>query len=155
MAETAQEAVLGQLLDGNRIARAVREQARHGVERLLAEHGVRPSLAVILVGDDPASKIYVETKQRACQKVGIVSKVHRMPPEISEDELVHFIYRLNRDTGVHGILLQLPLPDRALEKAALAEIDPEKDVDGLCPTSQARLINGEPGLRPCTPLGVI
>jgi methylenetetrahydrofolate dehydrogenase (NADP+)/methenyltetrahydrofolate cyclohydrolase len=155
MTEALQAAVLGQILDGNRIARAVREQARRGVERLLAERGVRPALAVILVGDDPASKIYVETKQRACEKVGIVSKVHRLPPEISEDELVHFIYRLNRDPALHGILLQLPLPDRALEKAALAEIDPEKDVDGLCPTSQARLINGDPGLRPCTPLGVI
>ncbi len=155
MTEALQAAVPGQILDGNRIARAVREQARRGVERLLAERGVRPALAVILVGDDPASKIYVETKQRACEKVGIVSKVYRLPPEISEDELVHFIYRLNRDPALHGILLQLPLPDRALEKAALAEIDPEKDVDGLCPISQARLINGDPGLRPCTPLGVI
>ncbi len=155
MTQALDEAGLGQILDGNRIARAVREQTRRGVERLLAERGVRPALAVIMVGDDPASKIYVETKQRACERVGIVSKVHRMPPEISEDELVHFIYRLNRDPELHGILLQLPLPDRALERAALAEIDPEKDVDGLCPTSQARLLNGEPGLRPCTPLGVI
>jgi len=155
MSEPVEAASPGQILDGNRIARAVREQARRGVERLLAEHGVRPSLAVILVGDDPASQIYVATKERACEKVGIASRVHRMPPEISEDELVHLIYRLNRDPALHGILLQLPLPDRALEKAALAEIDPEKDVDGLSPTSQARLINGDPGLRPCTPLGVI
>lgn len=155
MAEAAQEAGLGQILDGNRIARAVREQVRRGVERLVTERSVRPALAVILVGDDPASEIYVATKQRACEKVGITSRVHRMSPEITEDELVHFIYRLNRDPDLHGILLQLPLPERALEKAALAEIDPEKDVDGLSPTSQARLFNGDPGLRPCTPLGVI
>jgi methylenetetrahydrofolate dehydrogenase (NADP+)/methenyltetrahydrofolate cyclohydrolase len=155
MAEAAQEAGLGQILDGNRIARAVREQVRRGVERLVTERGVRPALAVILVGDDPASNIYVATKQRACEKVGIISRVHRMPPEITEDELVHLIYRLNRDPDLHGILLQLPLPERALEKAALAEIDPEKDVDGLSPTSQARLLNGDAGLRPCTPLGVI
>jgi methylenetetrahydrofolate dehydrogenase (NADP+)/methenyltetrahydrofolate cyclohydrolase len=155
MGEAIETAGLGQILDGNRIARAVRDQARRDVERLLAEHGVRPSLAVILVGDDAASQIYVATKERACEKVGIASRVHRLPPEISEDELVHLIYRLNRDPALHGILLQLPLPDRTLEKAALAEIDPEKDVDGLCPASQARLINGEPGLRPCTPLAVI
>jgi methylenetetrahydrofolate dehydrogenase (NADP+) / methenyltetrahydrofolate cyclohydrolase len=155
MSEAIRETTLGQILDGNAIARSVREQVRQGVDKLVAERSVRPSLAVILVGEDPASKIYVATKQRACEKVGITSRIHRLPPEITEDELVHFIYRLNRDPDLHGILLQLPLPDRALEKAALAEIDPEKDVDGLSPTSQARLINGDPGLRPCTPLGVI
>jgi methylenetetrahydrofolate dehydrogenase (NADP+) / methenyltetrahydrofolate cyclohydrolase len=155
MPEAVHEASLGQVLDGNRIARAVREQVRRGVERLVTERGVRPGLAVILVGDDPASEIYVATKQRACERVGITSRLHRMPSEITEDELVHLIYRLNRDPELHGILLQLPLPERALEKAALAEIDPEKDVDGLSPTSQARLLNGEGGLRPCTPLGVI
>jgi methylenetetrahydrofolate dehydrogenase (NADP+)/methenyltetrahydrofolate cyclohydrolase len=155
MTEALQETNLGQVLDGNQIAASVRDRVREGVERLVAERGVRPSLAVILVGEDAASKIYVNTKQRACEKVGITSRMHRIPPDITEDELVHLIYRLNRDPQLHGILLQLPLPDRALEKAALAEIDPEKDVDGLCPTSQARLINGDPGLRPCTPLGVI
>jgi len=155
MSEAIQAKTLGQILDGNAIAKSVREKTRAGVERLVAERNVRPSLAVILVGEDPASKIYVTTKQRACEKVGITSRIHRLPPEITEDELVHFIYRLNRDPDLHGILLQLPLPDRALEKAALAEINPEKDVDGLSPTSQARLINGDPGLRPCTPLGVI
>ena len=155
MTEAIQETNLGQILDGNQIAASVRDTVRQDVERLVAERGVRPSLAVILVGEDAASKIYVNTKQRACEKVGITSRIHRIPPDISEDELVHLIYRLNRDHGLHGILLQLPLPDRTLEKAALAEIDPEKDVDGLCPTSQARLINGDPGLRPCTPLGVI
>jgi methylenetetrahydrofolate dehydrogenase (NADP+) / methenyltetrahydrofolate cyclohydrolase len=155
MPEAVQQAGLGQILDGNRIGRAVRAQVRLDVERLFKERGVRPSLAVILVGEDPASEIYVATKQRACEKVGITSRVYRLPPEITEDELVHLIYRLNRDPELHGILLQLPLPERALEKAALAEIDPEKDVDGLSPTNQARLLNGDMGLRPCTPLGII
>ncbi|MBF6571424.1 MAG: bifunctional 5,10-methylenetetrahydrofolate dehydrogenase/5,10-methenyltetrahydrofolate cyclohydrolase [Candidatus Binataceae bacterium] len=143
------------IIDGRRIARLVRDEVQREVERLVTERGVRPALDVILVGDDPASRIYVETKQKACEQVGIKSRVHRLDPAISEDELVHFIYRLNRNPEVHGILLQLPLPDRALEKPALAEIDPEKDVDGLSPSSQARLFNGDPGLRPCTPLGVI
>jgi methylenetetrahydrofolate dehydrogenase (NADP+)/methenyltetrahydrofolate cyclohydrolase len=145
----------GQLLDGNQVALQVRRQVRKDVEQLVKEHGVRPGLTVILVGDDPASKIYVETKERACQRVGITSQILHLDPEITEDELTHTIYRLNHDPKVHGILLQLPLPDRTLENPALAEIDPEKDVDGLCPINQARLLAGEPGLRPCTPLGVM
>ena len=148
-------AALGQILDGTLAARAVRAQVRLGVARLKQEHGITPGLAVVLVGDDPASRIYVQAKERACQQVGITSQVHRLAAEITEDELTHYIYRLNRDPRVHAILLQLPLPDRALENAALAEIAPDKDVDGLSPTSQARLLAGEPGLRPCTPLGVI
>ncbi|MGH7906907.1 MAG: bifunctional 5,10-methylenetetrahydrofolate dehydrogenase/5,10-methenyltetrahydrofolate cyclohydrolase [Candidatus Binataceae bacterium] len=150
-----QEDGAGQILDGNRLARLVCEQVRAGVETLVKEHNVRPALAVILAGDDPASKIYVERKRRVCERVGIISRVHKLPPEITEDELVHFIYRLNRDPEIHGILVQLPLPDRVLEKPAMAEIDSEKDVDGLSPISQARLLAAEPGLRPCTPLAVV
>ncbi|HLH77608.1 MAG TPA: bifunctional methylenetetrahydrofolate dehydrogenase/methenyltetrahydrofolate cyclohydrolase FolD [Candidatus Binataceae bacterium] len=154
---TAQGApiVLGQLLDGTLAARAVRAQVRQGVARLKQEHGITPGLAVVMVGEDPASRIYVQAKERACQQVGINSQVHRLAADISEDELTHYIYRLNRDPRVHAILLQLPLPDRSLENPALAEIDPAKDVDGLSPSSQARLLAGEPGLRPCTPLGII
>jgi len=147
--------VLGQLLDGTLAARAVRAQVRQGVARLKQEHGITPGLAVVMVGEDPASRIYVQAKERACQQVGINSQVHRLAADISEDELTHYIYRLNRDPRVHAILLQLPLPDRSLENPALAEIDPAKDVDGLSPSSQARLLAGEPGLRPCTPLGII
>lgn len=145
----------GQILDGAQAASDVRGQVRHDVEALLHEHGVRPGLAVILVGDDSASRLYVGTKQRACRQVGIASRVHHLPADVSEDELVHLIYRLNRDRETHGILVQLPLPDRALENPALAELAPEKDVDGLSPASQARLLAGEPGLRPCAPLGVM
>lgn len=133
----------------------MRDQVRLGVERLLSEHGVRPGLAAIVVGDDPASRLYVETKRRGCQRVGIASSVHHLPARITEDQLVHLIYRLNRDPEIHGILVQLPLPDAALERPALAEISPDKDVDGLSPISQARLLAGESGLRPCTPLGVM
>src|SRR5262249_5061672 len=107
------------------------------------------------VGDEPASKVYVATKQRACEEVGIDCRLHYFSAALSEDELVHFIYQLNREPKCHGILLQLPLPERALESAALAELTPNKDVDGMSPLSQARLLAGERGLRPCTPLGVI
>jgi methylenetetrahydrofolate dehydrogenase (NADP+)/methenyltetrahydrofolate cyclohydrolase len=148
-------APLGQILDGTLAARAVRAEVHQGVARLKREHGVTPGLAVVLVGDDPASRIYVQAKERACRQVGIISQVHHLAADITEDELTHYIYRLNRDPHVHAILLQLPLPDRALENAALAEIAPDKDVDGLSPSSQARLMAGEPGLRPCTPLAVI
>lgn len=121
----------------------------------MSEQGVRAGLAAIVVGDDPASRLYVETKRRGCERVGINSSVHHLPARITEDQLVHLIYRLNLDPEIHGILVQLPLPDAALEKPALAEISPDKDVDGLSPINQARLLAGESGLRPCTPLGVM
>ena len=146
---------LGRILDGKTIAREVRAEVRRGVDQLVREHRVRPGLDVIVVGTDPASKVYVGSKQRACEEVGIDCRVHSFSSEMSEDELVHFIYQLNRNPECHAILLQLPLPERALECAALAELVPEKDVDGLNPLNQARLLAGERGLRPCTPLGVI
>jgi methylenetetrahydrofolate dehydrogenase (NADP+)/methenyltetrahydrofolate cyclohydrolase len=146
---------VGRLLDGKQAAREICEQVRHEIDRLLHEHHVRPGLAVIMVGDDAPSRLYVGSKQRACQEVGIDCRVHQLPANISEDELVHLVYQLNRDPQRHGILIQLPLPERALETSALAELAAEKDVDGLGPVNQARLLAGEPGLRPCTPLGVV
>ncbi|MGH8014474.1 MAG: bifunctional methylenetetrahydrofolate dehydrogenase/methenyltetrahydrofolate cyclohydrolase FolD [Candidatus Binataceae bacterium] len=145
----------GQILDGARFAREIHAEIRESAERLLREHGVRPLLAAIMVGDDPASAVYIETKRRACERDGIASDIHNLPASVTEDELVHLIYRLNRERAVHGILVQLPLPERAAENAALAEIAPEKDVDGLSPANRARLLTGEPGLRPCTPLAVM
>ena len=145
----------GVILDGAAIAREIRAQVRRAIERLVKERNLRPGLATILVGADPASRVYIDTKQRACERAGIAAFSHHLPADATEDELVHLIYRLNRDPEVHGILVQLPLPDLALEKSALAEIAPDKDVDGLCPANQARLLAGEPGLRPCTPLGVM
>jgi methylenetetrahydrofolate dehydrogenase (NADP+) / methenyltetrahydrofolate cyclohydrolase len=143
------------VLDGKVIAREIREELGRDIDRLVREHRIRPGLDVILVGDDPASKVYVRAKQHACAEVGIDCHVHTFSSSLSEDELVHLIYQLNRDPKCHGILLQLPLPERALESSALREVVPEKDVDGLSPLNQARLLSGERGLRPCTPLGVI
>jgi methylenetetrahydrofolate dehydrogenase (NADP+) / methenyltetrahydrofolate cyclohydrolase len=145
----------GRIIDGRECAREVLADVRRESGRLVQERGVRPGLAAILVGDDAPSQLYVETKQRACREVGIVPELHHLSAAITEDELVHLIYRLNRDAKIHGILVQLPLPERALESAALAEIAPDKDVDGLSPTSQANLLSGQPGLRPCTPLAVM
>jgi len=145
----------GEILDGSAVARDVSMQVRSEIERLIEDRQIIPGLATILVGDDPASAVYVATKERACQRAGINAYIHHLPANLVEDELVHLIYRLNRDPKIHGIMVQLPLPERALERAALAEIDPEKDVDGLSPISQARLLAGEPGLRPCTPSGVM
>lgn len=146
---------LGFILDGRQAAREDRAGVRRDVATFVQEYGVRPMLAAIVVGESPASRLYVEKKQGACRQVGIISQAYNFAPDVSEDELVHFIYKLNGDAKVHGILLQLSLPDRALESPALAEILPDKDVDGLSPTSQARLLAGEPGLRPCTPLAVM
>jgi len=146
---------VGQILDGKENGREIYAEVRREVDLLLRERGVQPQLAAILVGDDAASRLYVESKQRACREVGISSAVYQLGNTVSEDELIHLIYQLNRDPQVHGILLQLPLPERALEDAALAEIAPDKDVDGLSPLSQGYLFSGRPGLRPCAPLAVM
>ena len=146
---------MAELLDGKAAARDVRERVRLDAERLLKEHGVRPGLAAVLVGDDPASKIYVDGKEKACAEAGLLSKRFNLPATTSEDELVALVERLNRDAEIHGILVQLPLPEKIDQKRVLQTISPEKDVDGLHPVNQGRLLAGEPGLRPCTPLGVM
>ena len=115
----------------------------------------QPGLATILIGEDPASHVYISTKEKACREVGIAPFGHRLPTAASADEVMTLIGRLNARPDVHGILLQLPLPDH-LEPASLIEaIRPDKDVDGLHPVNQGRLLLGQDGLRPCTPLGVM
>jgi methylenetetrahydrofolate dehydrogenase (NADP+)/methenyltetrahydrofolate cyclohydrolase len=146
---------VAELLDGKAAARDVRERVRQDAERLAKEHGVRPGLAAVLVGEDPASKIYVDGKEKACAEAGLLSKRFNLPASTSEDELVALVERLNGDREIHGILVQLPLPDGIDQKRVLQAISPEKDVDGLHPVNQGRLLAGEPGLRPCTPLGVM
>jgi methylenetetrahydrofolate dehydrogenase (NADP+)/methenyltetrahydrofolate cyclohydrolase len=146
---------VGELLDGKAAARDVRERVRLETERLVREHRLRPGLAAVLVGDDPASKIYVETKRKNCAEVGIASFGYHLPASTSENELLKLVRELNANPEVHGILVQLPLPSAMAEKRVLESISPEKDVDGLHPVNQGRLLAGEPGLRPCTPLGVM
>ncbi len=143
------------LLDGKRTAAALREELRREVVDLAASRGFPPGLAVILVGEDPASQVYVRNKERACAEVGIVSRSLRLPGDVTQDHLEGLIRDLNADRSIHGILLQLPLPRGLEAQRCLELIDPKKDVDGFHPENMGRLTLGLPGLRPCTPAGVL
>ena len=143
------------IIDGKAVAARVRADVAREVAAHVEETGVRPGLATILVGDDPASAIYVANKQKACEEVGIAGFDHRLPADAPEGEVADLIDRLNADDAVSGILLQLPTPPQVDGSAMSARIDPDKDVDGLTPISAGRLALGVPGLRPCTPQGII
>lgn len=121
----------------------------------LKEKGVEPHLAVVLVGEDPASQVYVRNKIRTCESLGIRSTFKRMDASINTDQVLEVVSQLNKDKSVHGILVQLPLPRQINESLIIAAIDPDKDVDGFHPVNVGRLSQGEPGLFPCTPMGVM
>jgi len=143
-----------QIISGKQISDFMREEMQ-AETALLKERGCIPGLAVILVGDDPASKVYVGSKEKACQQLGIYSEVHRMPESTSETELLELIARLNNSNLINGILVQLPLPKHINEKAVIDAIAVEKDVDGFHPQSVGNLVIGDESLLPCTPAGVI
>jgi len=143
------------IIDGKAVAKQVRDEVRIETERLRNDHGVVPGLGVVLVGDDPASRIYVRNKEKACAEVGIRSVEHLLPASVSEHELVEIIGGLNQDRSIHGILVQLPLPDHIPPDRVLETVAPEKDVDGFHPVNQGLLLSGGPGFRPCTPLGIM
>jgi methylenetetrahydrofolate dehydrogenase (NADP+) / methenyltetrahydrofolate cyclohydrolase len=143
------------VIDGKAVAASVRERVRGEVEELTREIGRPPGLATVLVGDDPASAIYVRRKHEACEEVGIRSFDHQPDGSISQDELFELVLELNENDEVDGILVQLPLPDQLIADPIIAALDPAKDVDGLTPTSAGRLARGEPGLVPATPQGVM
>ena len=145
---------MAQLIDGKAVAAKVREEVRVRVDALRAR-GVVPGLATVLVGDDSASQVYVRNKQKSCEAVGMRSFGHRLPATTSQPELLRLIVDLAENSDVHGILVQLPLPAGLDANAAIAALPPAKDVDGLHPISQGRLLAGLDGLRPCTPLGVM
>jgi methylenetetrahydrofolate dehydrogenase (NADP+)/methenyltetrahydrofolate cyclohydrolase len=145
---------VGDTIDGKAVAAAVRGEVRARVSRL-AERGVTVGLATVLVGDDPASHVYVGNKQKACAEVGIRSFGHRVAAGVSQTELLGLVHELGRDASVHGILVQLPLPPGLDAHVVIDAIPPAKDVDGLHPVNQGRLMAGSPGLRSCTPLGVM
>jgi methylenetetrahydrofolate dehydrogenase (NADP+)/methenyltetrahydrofolate cyclohydrolase len=144
-----------ELIDGKAIAQIVRGEVRAEVEAWCAAGGRRPGLATVLVGDDPASAVYVANKQRASAEVGIEGFAHNLAAESSQAEVETLLNELNRDPRVSGILLQLPTPDHIDGSRLTTLIDPAKDVDGLTPVSAGLLVKGLPGLRPCTPAGVI
>jgi len=142
------------ILDGKVVAAKVQAAVAEGVGALRAR-GVRPALAVVLVGEDPGSKVYVGGKRRACRAVGIEARDHLYPGGLAEADLLALIRELNADPSIHGILVQLPLPPGIDEDRVIAAVDPAKDVDGFHPENLGRLLAGTPGVLPCTPAGII
>lgn len=143
------------IIDGKAIAGELRRQIAVRIEQRLANNQRRPGLAVILVGNDPASEIYVRNKRRACEEAGVLSRSYDLPEDISEHDLLKLIDTLNRDTDIDGILVQLPLPAHINAEHVIEKILPDKDVDGFHPYNIGRLAVRSPLLRPCTPRGVI
>jgi methylenetetrahydrofolate dehydrogenase (NADP+)/methenyltetrahydrofolate cyclohydrolase len=146
---------MANLLDGKALAQKIRQRLQQEIQSLQTQAGRPPGLAVLMVGENPASSVYVRNKQRACEQVGIVSFGKHFPTNISQTELTEVIHSLNENSEVDGILLQLPLPPHLNAIPLLYEISPDKDVDGLHPVNMGRLVRGEAGLRSCTPAGVM
>jgi len=147
--------VAARIIDGKAIAAELRAAVGAETRRLAAERGLVPGLAVVLVGDNPASKAYVGSKSRAVVEAGMRPLDHHLPADTSEDALIALVRKLNADPAVHGILVQLPLPPQIDASRIIASVDPDKDVDGFHPLNAGRLASGLPGLAPCTPLGCI
>jgi len=143
------------IIDGKAIAAELRARVASEVARVKRDHGLLPGLAVVLVGNDPASEVYVRSKHKQTQEAGMASFEHRLPADVSQDALLALIAKLNRDPAVHGILVQLPLPKSISTETIINAIDPAKDVDGLHPNNAGRLAGGFAALSPCTPLGCI
>jgi methylenetetrahydrofolate dehydrogenase (NADP+)/methenyltetrahydrofolate cyclohydrolase len=147
--------VAAKLIDGKALAQSIRERIAKDVAELHARTGVRPGLAAILVGDDPASHLYVKNKQKACDAAGIYVDEHKLPASTSQADLLALIEKKNADPRVHGILVQLPLPKHIDSKVVLDSVSPSKDADGFHPYNFGRLVEGNPVFEACTPKGVI
>ncbi|OGP31336.1 MAG: bifunctional 5,10-methylene-tetrahydrofolate dehydrogenase/5,10-methylene-tetrahydrofolate cyclohydrolase, partial [Deltaproteobacteria bacterium GWC2_42_11] len=145
---------MAKIIDGKAIARHIKQKLKTDADKL-KENGIMPGLAVVLVGNNPASLVYVRAKGKACDEVGIASFQHNLPEDIRQEELIELIKKLNADTSVNGILVQLPLPPHLNEEAVLETILPSKDVDGFHPFNVGRLVTGKPLLQPCTPYGIM
>jgi len=143
------------IIDGEKISQDVRNEIRQKALRLKEEQGLVPGLAVILVGEDPASRIYVRRKEEACREVGLLSREYRLPAETDERQLLHIIDELNHDKEIHGILVQLPLPKQINAESVIESIDPGKDVDGFHPYNMGHLFTGDAFHASCTPSGII
>ena len=143
------------LIDGKATSKAVREEIKQNTEEFFAKTGVRPGLAVVIVGEDPASQIYVRNKHKACEEVGFASSIYALPAETTQAELDELVEKLNRDPAVHGILVQLPLPKHLDAGEILLRIDPDKDVDAFHPVNVGKLMIGSYSFCPCTPAGII
>ncbi len=148
-------AVSARILSGTELSAEMRSETAAGVIEMQEKHGVTPGLAVVLVGDDPASAVYVNNKQRACQQAGLHSDSIRLPGTATEDEILAAVHSFNQDPKVHGILVQLPLPEGIDQHRVVEAIDPDKDVDGIHPYNLGKLLQGRPDFPPCTPAGII
>jgi methylenetetrahydrofolate dehydrogenase (NADP+)/methenyltetrahydrofolate cyclohydrolase len=146
---------MGEIIDGFAAATALRRKVGLEVAAFQRRHGFPPGLATVLVGDNAGSASYVRSKRKACGEVGVFSEGIELPSETTQDDLLRVVRSLNERRDIHGILVQLPLPAQINADVVIDAVDPEKDVDGLHPLNQARLVQGRDGLRPCTPLGVM
>ena len=142
------------ILDGKAIAQQIQKELAAQIAEMIGESGVAPTLAAVLVGEDPASEVYVRNKRQACERIGLESQLHRLPATVSEEELLSLIAKLNKDEDVHGILVQLPLPKQIRTSYVLDAVHPFKDVDCFHPTNVGLLSQGRPRFLPCTPHGV-
>lgn len=142
------------ILDGKALAKQIRGEIGEDVAKFKAETGVTPCLAAVLVGDDSASQVYVRNKEKACEKAGMTSRLYRLPVETTTEELLELVHKLNDDEAVHGILVQLPLPDGCDELKILDAVDSNKDVDAFHPTNVGLISQGRPRFLPCTPYGI-
>lgn len=147
--------VTASIIDGKMLSAQIRAEIALETAEFTAKTGVTPCLAAVFVGNDPGSQVYVRNKQKACEKAGIASQLHTPPAKISTEELLALIDRLNRDPAVHGVLVQLPLPEQIDERQVLEAIDPMKDVDAFHPENVGRLVQGRPRFLPCTPHGIL
>ena len=142
------------ILDGKALAGQIKDEISEEVAEFFENQAFEPCLAAVLVGEDPASQVYVRNKQRACERVGIISQLHRLSAETTEDELLTLVAKLNKSDEVHGILVQLPLPEQINTERVLQAVNPNKDVDSFHPENVGRLVQGRPRFLPCTPHGI-
>ncbi len=142
------------ILNGKELSKTLREEIAAKTAEFIQKTGITPCLAAILVGDDPASQVYVRNKEKACAAAGMKSILHRLPAETTQEELLTLVAQLNQDPSVHGILCQLPLPKQIAEKVILDAISPDKDVDAFHPTNVGLILQGRPRFLPCTPYGI-
>ena len=146
---------MAKIIDGKQISAQVRAELKAETEEFFLQTGVRPGLAVIIVGNDPASQVYVRNKRRACEEVGYYSEAYELPEDTTQDELNRLVDRLNADEKIHGILCQLPLPKHLDENQVILRIDPKKDVDAFHPYNVGKIMIGDYDFLPCTPAGVM
>ncbi len=147
--------MVAKVIDGRKIAAEIRGRVIEEARTLWEQHGIRPGLAAILIGRDPASEVYVGLKQKACEEAAFTFRKISLPESVSEKEVVKHIEKLNMDKSIHGMIVQLPLPPHLNENKIIAALSPEKDVDGLHPINMGRLLLGDEGITPCTPTGII